>query len=44
MQLVWAGAITAQLAVWLVKTHNRTWRDVKEAVRKTRERYAREAR
>ena len=37
MQLVLAGAVVAQAAVWALKLHNRTWRDVKEAIRKTRE-------
>lgn len=37
MQLVIAGVLITRIAQGVVDIHNRTWRDVREAIRKTRE-------
>jgi hypothetical protein len=39
MQLVIAGAAWIVGSQWAVEAHNRIWRDVKEAIRKTKEEY-----
>jgi biopolymer transport protein ExbB/TolQ len=37
MQLVLAGVVLTRVATWTVQIHNRVWRDVRKAIRKTRE-------
>lgn len=37
MQLILVGAVLTRVALGVVQIHNRVWRDVRTAIRKTRE-------